>query len=100
MYRPTQLDLAAGDLVRITQNGYSTETSRTGKAGKARLNNGAVYQVEGFTREGDIRFTNGFVVPKTYGHLGLTATPARAMPRKARRSIGCSSRWGMTRFPR
>jgi hypothetical protein len=69
VYRPAELDLAAGDLVRITQNGYTTETTRTGKSAKARLNNGAVYQVEGFTREGDIRLTNGFLVPKDYGHL-------------------------------
>jgi ATP-dependent exoDNAse (exonuclease V) alpha subunit len=69
VYRPQNLELAAGDVVRITQNGYGTETARTGKLSKARLNNGSVYQVEGFTRDGDIRFTNGFVVPKTYGHL-------------------------------
>ncbi len=69
VYRPGELCLAAGDVVRITQNGYGTETARTGKIDKARLNNGAVYQVQGFTREGDIRFSNGFVVPKNYGHL-------------------------------
>jgi hypothetical protein len=69
VYRPGELELAAGDVVRITQNGYSTETTRTGKVSRARLNNGAMYQVEGFTRGGDIRFTNGFVVPKNYGHL-------------------------------
>ena len=69
VYRPAKLELASGDLVRITQNGYSTETNRTGKSAKARLNNGAVFQVEGFTREGDIRLTNGFLVPKDYGHL-------------------------------
>ena len=69
VYRPAELGLAAGDVVRITQNGYSTETTRTGKVSKARLNNGAMYQVEGFTRSGDIKFTNGFVVPKNYGHL-------------------------------
>ncbi len=69
VYRPAELELAAGDLVRVTQNGYGTETERTGKAGKPRLNNGAVFQIEGFTREGDIRLSNGFVVPKSYGHL-------------------------------
>jgi hypothetical protein len=39
------------------------------KADKPRLNNGAVFQVDGFTRDGDIRLTNGFVVPKHYGHM-------------------------------
>ena len=28
-----------------------------------------MYRVDGFTRGGDIRLTNGFVVPKNYGHL-------------------------------
>ncbi len=76
VYRQTALELAAGDLVRITQNGYTAETTRTGKSAKARLNNGAVYSVAGFTEEGDIRLTNGFVVPKNYGHLnyGYTST--------------------------
>ena len=69
VYRRAEIGLAAGDLVRITQNGYGTETTRTGKPDKARLNNGSVYQVDGFTRDGDIRFTNGFVAPKNYGHL-------------------------------
>jgi conjugative relaxase-like TrwC/TraI family protein len=69
VYRPAQLDLSAGDVVRITQNGYGTQSERTGKSDKPRLNNGAVFQVDGFTREGDIRLTNGFVVPKQYGHL-------------------------------
>ncbi len=69
VYRPGELALAAGDVVRITQNGYGTETDRTGKVDKPRLNNGAVFQVEGFTREGDIRLANGFVVPKNYGHV-------------------------------
>lgn len=69
VYRPAELDLAAGDVVRITQNGYGTETERTGKVDRPRLNNGALYQVDSFTREGDIRLTNGFVIPKHYGHL-------------------------------
>ncbi len=69
VYRRESLGIAAGDVVRITQNGYGTETARTGRLSRARLNNGSLYQVEGFTREGDIRFTNGFVVPKSYGHL-------------------------------
>src|SRR5262249_40059464 len=34
-----------------------------------RLNNGDVVQVDGFTREGDIRLTGGGVLPKDYGHF-------------------------------
>jgi hypothetical protein len=40
----------------------------TGK-GKQRLNNGSVYEVEGFDKQGDIRLSNGFVVPKDYGGI-------------------------------
>lgn len=71
LYHPENLELAEGDKLRITMNGYTQESRRglLGKKGKDRLNNGAVYQVEGFTKAGDIRLTNGFVVPKNYGGL-------------------------------
>jgi hypothetical protein len=69
LYRPEKLAIAEGDRVRITQNGFTRETRRgAGKPGD-RLNNGAVYEVEGFTRAGDIKLTNGFIVPKDYGGL-------------------------------
>ena len=69
VYQPQALALSTGDKLRITQNGYTQETRRglLGKRGKDRLNNGAVYEVDGFTRGGDIKLTNGFVVPKNYG---------------------------------
>jgi len=70
LYRTEPLALAQGDRLRITQNGFGRETRRgvLGK-GKDRLNNGSVYEVEGFTQGGDIRLTNGFVVPKDYGGI-------------------------------
>jgi len=40
-----------------------------GKKAKDRLDNGAVYQVDGFTENGDIRLANGYVVPKDYGGI-------------------------------
>jgi ATP-dependent exoDNAse (exonuclease V) alpha subunit len=71
VYHPEQLALSEGDKLRITMNGYTQETRRglLGRNGKDRLNNGAVYDVEGFTRAGDIKLTNGFVIPKNYGGL-------------------------------
>jgi hypothetical protein len=36
---------------------------------KKQVNNGATYEVEGFTREGDIKLSNGYVLPKNYGGL-------------------------------
>ena len=69
VYRPEKFSLAEGDKLRITLNGYTRETRRgAGKQGD-RLNNGALYQVEGFTKTGDIKLTNGFVIPKDYGGL-------------------------------
>jgi conjugative relaxase-like TrwC/TraI family protein len=70
VYEAATLALAVGDKVRITQNGFTRESKRGLKKSKDRLNNGAVYDVEGFTREGDIRLSNGFIVPKDYGGIG------------------------------
>ena len=71
LYAPEQVALAKGDRLRITQNGFTRETRRglPGNTGKDRLNNGAVYQVAGFTKQGDIKLSNGFTVPKDYGGL-------------------------------
>jgi len=71
VYQPQKVALADGDKLRITMNGFTRETRRglLGNRGKDRLNNGALYQVEGFTKQGDIKLTNGFVVPKDYGGL-------------------------------
>lgn len=69
VYEPRSLALAAGDRVRITQNGFTAESMKAGKSAKSRLNNGDVFEVAGFTRKGDIRLANGFVVPKDYGGI-------------------------------
>jgi conjugative relaxase-like TrwC/TraI family protein len=76
VYQAGTMALAPGDKLRITQNGFTQESKRGLKKSKDRLNNGAVYDVEGFTREGDILLTNGFIVPKDYGGLahGYTST--------------------------
>jgi hypothetical protein len=71
LYAPEHVSLSTGDKLRITQNGFTRETRRgvLKGNGKDRLNNGAVYEVEGFTKQGDIKLANGFVVPKDYGGL-------------------------------
>jgi conjugative relaxase-like TrwC/TraI family protein len=61
VYESRTIALAAGDMVRITQNGFTKE--------KQRLNNGDLKQVKGFTREGDIKVANGWVIPKDFGNL-------------------------------
>ena len=55
------LALSSGDVIRITQNGRSQDGHR--------LNNGAMYQINGFTEKGDIQLNNGWVLPQHQGHL-------------------------------
>jgi conjugative relaxase-like TrwC/TraI family protein len=62
VYRAADLPLATGDALRITANGRSMDA-------KHRLNNGSVYGVAGFTREGDIKLSNGWVVDARFGFL-------------------------------
>jgi len=71
LFTPERVALAKGDKLRITMNGFTQETRRgaLGRKAKDRLNNGAVYEVDGFTKEGDIRLANGFIVPKNYGGI-------------------------------
>jgi thymidylate kinase len=61
VYESRQIALAAGDWLRITQNGFTRE--------KQRLNNGDLKQVKGFTKDGDIKLVNGWVLAKDYGNL-------------------------------
>lgn len=69
LYEATEVGVAKGDRLRITQNGFTAKTQRGGKVAKSRLDNGDVYEVAGFDREGNIQLTNGFVVPKDYGGI-------------------------------
>lgn len=61
VYEARTIALAAGDKVRITQNGFARD--------KQRLNNGELREVSGFTSDGDIKLANGWVLPKDYGNL-------------------------------
>jgi conjugative relaxase-like TrwC/TraI family protein len=61
-YHASTLSIAPGDIVRITRNGKTADERHA-------LNNGSRYTVKGFTREGDIRFTNGWTVAKDFGNL-------------------------------
>jgi conjugative relaxase-like TrwC/TraI family protein len=61
-YAPAKIALAKGDQVRVTANGWDV-------TGEHRLNNGAVYDVAGFTSGGDVRLSNGWTVSKGFAHL-------------------------------
>ena len=61
VYESREIPLAPGDWIRITQNGFTKD--------KQRLNNGDLKQVKGFTKDGDIKLANGWLVSKNYGNL-------------------------------
>jgi len=72
VYKEDKVALAAGDRLRVTMNGLLEREARRGVLGikgKDRIDNGAVYEVDGFTKRGDIRLANGFVIPKNYGGI-------------------------------
>lgn len=68
VYRTGAVALGRGDRIRITRNG---EAMVEGQKKGTRLNNGDVFTVEGFTKDGDIRLDKGRVLPKEYGHISL-----------------------------
>jgi conjugative relaxase-like TrwC/TraI family protein len=68
VYRTREVALAKGDRLRITKNG---EAKVEGQAKGTRLNNGDIFTVEGFTKDGDIRLENGKLLPKNFGHFSL-----------------------------
>ncbi len=62
VYRQQEVSLAKGDIIRITGGGKT-------KDGQHRLDNGTVYQLRGFTDNGDLRLHNGWIVARDYGFL-------------------------------
>ena len=61
VFEAQQIALAPGDMIRITQNGFTKD--------KRRLNNGDLRQIKGFTPDGEIRLINGWVLSKDHGNL-------------------------------
>ena len=61
-YHASVLPLSPGDTIRINRNGQTGD-------GKHRLNNGAIFTVKKFSREGDIVLSNGWMVDKDFGHF-------------------------------
>ena len=80
VYEPSTLALAEGDRIRITHNGQSADGHR--------LDNGALYTVDGFTREGDLRLSNGWIIARTTG-ISPPAFTRRRTPRRAKPSTRC-----------
>jgi hypothetical protein len=68
VYRTRDIAIGRGDRIRITKNG---EAKVEGQSKGVRINNGDIFTVEGFTKDGDIRIENGKLLPKGWGHFSL-----------------------------
>jgi len=68
VFRTREIGVAKGDRIRITKNG---EAKLEGEAKGARVNNGDIFTVEGFDKEGNIRVEKGKYLPKNWGHFSL-----------------------------
>jgi len=94
VYETQTLSLVSGDKIRIIQNGFTSD-------GKHRLNNGAVYQLKLFTKTGDLKLANGWVIGKDYGnlahgycqtsHVAQSKTVDRVFVAQSAASLGASS---------
>jgi conjugative relaxase-like TrwC/TraI family protein len=68
VYRTREIAIAKGDRIRPTKNG---EAKVEGQAKGTRVNNGDIFTVEGFTKEGDIRIGKDKLLPKDWGHMSF-----------------------------
>jgi conjugative relaxase-like TrwC/TraI family protein len=68
VFRTREIAIAKGDRIRITKNG---EAKVEGQTKGTRLNNGDIFTVEGFTKEGDIRLEKGKLLARNWGHMSL-----------------------------
>jgi len=73
VYQAQTIGLSKGDIIRVTENSVATSGNAENKH---KLANGSLYQIDGFTREGDIRTKEGHVIDKDRGNLahGYVAT--------------------------
>jgi conjugative relaxase-like TrwC/TraI family protein len=69
LFAPGEVAFAKGDRLRLTLGGYARETKGIFGKRKNKINNGQIYEVEGFTRDGDIKLSNGYVLPNDYGNV-------------------------------
>jgi ATP-dependent exoDNAse (exonuclease V) alpha subunit len=68
VYRARVERVGKFDRIRITKNG---EMKVEGQARGTRVNNGDIFTVEGFTKEGDFRLPNGRTMPRNFGHFSF-----------------------------
>ncbi len=63
VYRRQKTRLSKGDLVRITRNGKTKDKKHS-------LNNGSVYRIKSFNKQGDLVLDNGWTIDRNYGFIG------------------------------
>ncbi|MCG8328572.1 MAG: relaxase domain-containing protein [Chitinophagales bacterium] len=61
IYRQEKLELAQGDVIRVTKGGRTNEGTR--------INNGDIFTIHGFTEEGHLRLHTGKTLAKSFGHV-------------------------------
>ncbi len=89
VFRPKKLELAVGDRLRITHNGYTAD-------GAHLLNNGTLYTIGAFTDKGDIVLReNGWEIAKDYGHIdhGYVVTSYASQGKSVDRVLIGQSSW-------
>jgi conjugative relaxase-like TrwC/TraI family protein len=69
VFAPGEAAFAIGDKVRLTLGGYARESQGLYGKRKNKVNNGQIYEIEGFARNGDFKLDNGYVLPKDYGNI-------------------------------
>jgi len=62
VFHKARLKLAAGDVIRITHNGFTADRQH-------RLDNGSLYRIKTFDAQGNIVLDNSWKVPKNFGHI-------------------------------
>jgi conjugative relaxase-like TrwC/TraI family protein len=61
VYEPRHIGVAIGDTIQITQNGKTEDGHK--------VSNGGLYQVTGFTKAGDLKLGNGWVLARDFAHF-------------------------------
>ncbi len=77
LYQPTQIPIAKGDTIRITQNGKTMENTK--------IHNGQTYAIKGFTEQGDVMLSSGKTLSRDFRNFkhGLVETSHAAQGKDA-----------------
>lgn len=101
VYEPRTIEVAPGDMIRITRNGRTKSVAETavdkafgpGRAPNRDLLNGSTHRVKRITRNGGLHLDNGLYVPGDYGHFthGYAGTALTAQGITCDHAICCAT---------